>query len=417
VPERFVVVDVETTGVPASRNHRVVEIGIVVLDGDGNLVEEFETLVNPQRDMGPTWIHRIAAGDVLSAPTFQAIVGDVNVLLSSASLICGHNARFDWMFLNSEYRRLGLQVPDVPLLCTLRATGLGSLSNCCQELGIDFDGTPHHAISDARATAGILRFLIQNDPVAIAESRIESASWPALAPSIVAMFPRSAAAARDSAPPQFLARIAATVRHDTEGESSNALAYMALLDRVLEDRVIDADEGQTLLDAAVEWQLSLPQIDGIHRQYIESLVVRALADCVITESERRDLSLVAKLLGQDSDRLNEIIEYTAQQLAQVSDVTENTASQSDQNSLFGKSVCFTGQLLCSIAGNLITRDLAEELAKKAGLQPCGGVTKKLDLLVVADPNTQSGKAKKARDYGTRVLADSVFWDLIGVKVD
>jgi len=46
-----------------------------------------------------------------------------------------------------------------------------------------------------------------------------------------------------------------------------------------------------------------------------------------------------------------------------------------------------------------------------------GVTKKLDFLVVADPNTQSGKAKKARDYGIRILADSAFWQLAGINVD
>jgi DNA polymerase-3 subunit epsilon len=45
------------------------------------------------------------------------------------------------------------------------------------------------------------------------------------------------------------------------------------------------------------------------------------------------------------------------------------------------------------------------------------VTRKLDLLVVADPDTQSGKAKKARDYGVRVVADNVFWRMIGVTVD
>ena len=45
------------------------------------------------------------------------------------------------------------------------------------------------------------------------------------------------------------------------------------------------------------------------------------------------------------------------------------------------------------------------------------VTKKLDLRVVGAPNTRSGKAKESRDYGMRVLADQVFWQMIGVTVD
>jgi DNA polymerase-3 subunit epsilon len=72
-----------------------------------------------------------------------------------------------------------------------------------------------------------------------------------------------------------------------------------------------------------------------------------------------------------------------------------------------------------IKGELITRDVAETLAEQAGLVVvvANSVTKKLVLLVVADPNPQSGKAKKARQYGTRVLADSVFWRMIGVMVE
>jgi DNA polymerase-3 subunit epsilon len=45
------------------------------------------------------------------------------------------------------------------------------------------------------------------------------------------------------------------------------------------------------------------------------------------------------------------------------------------------------------------------------------VTKKLDLLVVADPESLSGKARKARDYGTRILVERSFWQDIGVAVD
>jgi DNA polymerase-3 subunit epsilon len=44
------------------------------------------------------------------------------------------------------------------------------------------------------------------------------------------------------------------------------------------------------------------------------------------------------------------------------------------------------------------------------------VTKDLDLLVVADPDTQSGKARRARSQGTRVVAEPVFWSQLGVLV-
>ena len=45
------------------------------------------------------------------------------------------------------------------------------------------------------------------------------------------------------------------------------------------------------------------------------------------------------------------------------------------------------------------------------------ISKGLDLLVVADPDSQSGKAKKAREIGTRVMAEAVFWSIVGVPVE
>jgi DNA polymerase-3 subunit epsilon len=84
--------------------------------------------------------------------------------------------------------------------------------------------------------------------------------------------------------------------------------------------------------------------------------------------------------------------------------------------LRGKSVCFTGELLSQWKGERISRELAEKLAADAGLEVRASVTKALDILVVADPDTQSGKAQKARRYGTRIIAEAAFWKALGVPV-
>ena len=57
------------------------------------------------------------------------------------------------------------------------------------------------------------------------------------------------------------------------------------------------------------------------------------------------------------------------------------------------------------------------MAASKGLAVLSGVTKKLDFLVVSDPNTQSGKAKKARQYGIRIIHKPVFWRSLGIDVD
>ena len=71
--DRIAVVDVETTGLSPWRHDRIVEIAIVLVSPDGEIHAEYETLVNPKRDLGPTRIHQISASDVLRAPSFTDV--------------------------------------------------------------------------------------------------------------------------------------------------------------------------------------------------------------------------------------------------------------------------------------------------------------------------------------------------------
>ena len=82
----------------------------------------------------------------------------------------------------------------------------------------------------------------------------------------------------------------------------------------------------------------------------------------------------------------------------------------------GAIVCFTGALECTLDGEPITRERAQALAEAAGLTTVKTVTRKCELLVVADPHSQSAKARKARELGVRVIAESAFWPMIGVDV-
>ncbi len=64
---------------------------------------------------------------------------------------------------------------------------------------------------------------------------------------------------------------------------------------------------------------------------------------------------------------------------------------------------------------------ADSFANGEGLERSVSVkkscTKKLDFLVAADPDSMSGKARKARDYGIRILAEPVFWQMMGVDIE
>ncbi|MCW2521321.1 MAG: hypothetical protein JWR46_3940 [Mycobacterium sp.] len=68
-------IDVETTGL--YNVDRIVEVAILTLDCEGNVCDEFETMVQPLRDVGATWIHGLDAGMLRDAPTFAEVAQHV----------------------------------------------------------------------------------------------------------------------------------------------------------------------------------------------------------------------------------------------------------------------------------------------------------------------------------------------------
>jgi DNA polymerase-3 subunit epsilon len=414
------VVDVETTGVNPYRHNRIVEVAVVVTDADGHTFREFVTLVNPERDIGPTSLHGLTASDVLRAPRLGEIAGALVAVVDGCVALAGHNVRFDHSFLTVESERLGHTFPEKPIVCTMRLAGGSSLSCCCADYGIDHDGNQHSALHDARATARLLHtLLVDEPPMAAKYRRLRPMSWPCVPESQAPLLTRDQSRERQKQPPSYLQKLVARAGGDAaiDSEDPAELAYAALLDRVLEDRHIDASEGENLVELATRWGLSESQVRDVHRQYVHRLAAAALADGIVTETERRDLHLVCSLLGIASGDLDELIATAASKIREAPIRPALSAGPEDRAALLNKRVCFTGEFQSRIAGELISREMAEELVAGRGMVIAEAVTKRLDMLVVADPQTQSGKAKKARQYGIRIVHEPVFWKLLGVNVE
>jgi len=127
----------------------------------------------------------------------------------------------------------------------------------------------------------------------------------------------------------------------------------------------------------------------------------------VTDRERADLGIAAQLLGIGTGDLDAALATAARRAGSPTRPPKDLA---------GLTACFTGALTATLEGVPITRPVAERLAAGAGLRVAKNVTKGLDLLVVADPDRQSGKARRARELGTRVLAERVFWQSLGLDV-
>ena len=316
----FAVVDIETTGFSALVGDRIVELAIVRVAGDGTTVEEYVTLVNPLRDVGPTHVHGISSEDVANAPTFNEIVGDVLSQLEGLIFV-GHNARYDRDFIAAELSRAGVFVPAIPSLCTLK---LGvrlhpellnhRLDTCCGAAGVTHDG-PHSAIEDARATARLLTlYLAEAQAAGMATLRALGLdperfpeSWPAIDPC-----GRTAVRTRER--PEvvlpYLARLVAGLAISATDEA--VAPYLDLLDRALEDRRVTEEEANALQATAMAWGLSREQVTSAHHRYLESLVTAAVADGRVTFTEHQDLEAVAHLLAIDTATLEAILYRVAE---------------------------------------------------------------------------------------------------------
>lgn len=162
----FAVIDTETTGLLPGFHHRIAEIAIIHLDATGSVTDEWCTLVNPERDLGPQAVHGIRAADVRRAPTFQRISCEVIERLRGRVPVA-HNWPFDAMHLRAEFSRLDIRTPleSRAGLCTMRLAGRvlpgagRSLLACCDSAGISMMGW-HSALADARAAASLLEYYI-----------------------------------------------------------------------------------------------------------------------------------------------------------------------------------------------------------------------------------------------------------------
>lgn len=157
----FVVFDLETTGSKAPPC-RVTEIGAYRVIG-GRVVDEFQTLVNPQMPI-PSFITQLTgiSNEMVSEAPVFADVAHMFLEFIGDSVLVAHNSGFDMRFINHEIARVfGDYRLANPCLCTVQLSRkiLPDLVNHKLKTlagHYELDLTNHHrAAADAHATAHI----------------------------------------------------------------------------------------------------------------------------------------------------------------------------------------------------------------------------------------------------------------------
>ncbi|SPM30322.1 DNA polymerase III subunit epsilon, partial [Mycobacterium terramassiliense] len=396
----FAVLDFETTGLAANQSDRVVEVGIVLLSSHGDTEDEWSTLLNPGRDVGPTEIHGICAADVLAAPTFSAIVPRLLRCLRGR-IVVSHNIAFDLRFLGAELRRAGVALdnPWLTGLCTMKWAGRllpaasRKLRDCCDAAGVLLTDA-HSALADARAVAGLLKHLLERGgvppPWASEISGAEEFRWPDVAGPEVRLVVRGTS--RQRRPAGWLDRIVARMpRH----EDIRVESYLEILESALLDRYLSLHEEEALVVTAEELGLSRQLLDEIHCEYLRSMARVALADGLVTDDERAELLQVAELCGLGPSHVE-----TALALAPVRQARAEYALAR------GDVVCLTGAM------RRARSEWETELARR-GIAT-GALTRRTRILVAADPDSVSGKANKAREYGIPIITEDALTRLLDI---
>jgi DNA polymerase III epsilon subunit family exonuclease len=164
------VIDTETTGASAVYGDKVVEVGIVRIEG-GAVVGEYQQLIDPGRpiSMGVMALTGISQEMVQGKPRFADQLPAMMKLLEGAAIL-GHNIRFDLSFLHAEFRRLRLdlrqclgEIPVLDTVCIARkrfGRGGNALPMLSRRLGIE-PVLSHRALADAQTTAAVFERLLE----------------------------------------------------------------------------------------------------------------------------------------------------------------------------------------------------------------------------------------------------------------
>ena len=395
----FTIIDLETTGLFPSKYDKITEISLKKVSKKGKLIDKYTTLVNPERDLGPTSLHKISNLDINNAPTFDEIYNYILWFINETCLI-GHNVSFDIKFLNHQLNQQSSEVEilEENTLCTLKFASAKriprKLEGIQQLLRGNVDSL-HSADNDTEVIREMFSqlsltkwidkqdFEFLNLSVSNPGEKIEVNRGEGIK-SLNGFFEKL---------------IFESSKKSKDFEDYKLNKYAELVERAVEDKVVNSSEINELQEFINDNLISSEDANYVNKELFKNYCAIAYSDFIITEDEKAELKVLGKLLSIKDNDYDEILSTV---------ISEGTKPKETNENFDGMSVCFSGDINVLINNKNYTRKEIEQLAINSGLELKNGVSKKLDLLVVADTQTQSGKARKARDYGIRIISGNDF---------
>ncbi len=368
---RYCAVAALTVGDDAARSApRPVELAVAFDDGTA-----VGSVINPQRDLADSRrAYGISASDVLLAPTLREAWTMLLPLLDGCTPV-GVDVDRTLGRIDFELRRLGTSLP-MPLGVDVPAGRLEEDERAALRSG--------SALARARAALRARDRLGADDPAAGA-FEADAASDAGMTVGYLLTRDPGAATPRSAALPQFSAILDVGSR-----------VAAVLLGRGADGGGADGGaESDAEADAGAEPDAGTVADAGILREaraLVAEQLRAAAARAPLTAEALGRLRAAEPVLGAD---------LTAGLAAIESGSAAGVLAP-------GTRVCFTGDAV-GADGAPVSRESMIALAEERGLTPVLHVSKtRCDALVAAEPGSQSGKARKAREWGKPVVAADDF---------
>lgn len=162
---------------------------------------------------------------------------------------------------------------------------------------------------------------------------------------------------------------------------------------------ISENEADDIVELAYELGLGKAEAVDAHHAYLRALARAAWEDGVVTDDERADVEAVAGLVGLGTDVANRLLDE-ARSAASAPPVLRVAAGGLRLH--VGDVVVLTG----TMDGG--TREELAGAARAAGLRVTSAVSGRTAVVVAADPDSLSVKARDARARGIPIVGEAAF---------
>lgn len=251
---------------------------------------------------------------------------------------------------------------------------------------------PHSALSDALATAELLKWLVQQESEIVLNTGVLNI-FPSGLPAPQKTLARSSKGKEEEQ--RLLMKLVKNLPRFSNPSLQN---YRDLLCEAIADKELDDEELAKLDAAALAEGIDCCDIRSLHREVIRQIALEAWMDGVVISDELKTLKVVATQLKVESTVVDELLE-------QVSSQTDKVAIELNS----GDHIALSGTME-------IPREEWMSRATAAGLV-VGQVSKKTKVLVASDLNSHSSKAQTARLYGVPIVTEPEFAKILSTQIE